>query len=424
LKQRNNAARRPLWLALSLLLFGAGILVKETEAVLPLLIALYEITLGRSSGIAPGSDPGESAPNWRSSGHWSRRLLPYFGVLIAYLVLRSSAMHLALHPGETSTKTALLSLPWLVCVYIRMLLWPTHLSPLYDFPYVYQAASPRFIVAVLAFVIVAGLLLWTRNRISALVMFLAGWFLITLAPALAQFRLANAQESYHDRYLYLPSFALAVLVAAACRYLCTKHDRAPGYFAWGAAVLLMGASIVGTWRQLPYWKDNYALFQHATEIAPQNERAAGNFAAELIDHRELQRAVQVSQRMMILYPRSEVPLRPAAMAALQMQDFALAESYYTRLVEMEPEESGLLFLLGISRIRLGDDEGALAPLRKAATLSPHRPFRHYTLGIALAKLGRWQEARDQFIAELAVNDQDHTTRQALADAESHLHSTF
>jgi len=435
LKQRNDADKRLLWSALSLLLFGAGVLVKETEAVLPLLIALYEVTLGRplrsdplertslerppSESVPLESIPGRAAPNWRSVNHWSGRLLPYFGVLVVYLVLRSNAIHLSLRPGETSSKTALLSLPWLVWLYIKMLLWPTNLSPLYDFPYVHDAASPRFLVPLLALVVVAGLLWWRRKRISALVMFLVGWFLITLAPALAQFRLANGQESYHDRYLYLPSFALVVLVAAAFQYLYSKQTRATQYLAWGVAVLLLGASIAGTWRQLPYWNDNYALYQRATVIAPQNERAAGNFAGELIDHRELQRAIQISQRMMVLYPHSELPLRPAAMAALQMQDFALAENYYTRLVEMEPEESGLLFLLGISRIRLSDYEGALAPLRKATALSPGHPFHHYTLGLALAKLGRWQEARDQYAAELAVNDQDPATRRALAEAESH-----
>lgn len=405
LRQRNHPTAS-VWRILSLLLFAAAVLTKETEAVLPFLIILYECTIGRSSRPADRS--------------WIRGLVWYFAVIAVCFTLRTLAMRGGLNPGEASVHDSLLSVPWLVCVYLKMLFWPGHLSPMYDFAYVDHAMASGFIIGLAIVVACITLAGWLWKSGSMLGVFLCGWFAVTLAPALAQFFLSFKSESYHDRYLYLPSFALAMVAALAFQRVLVWRSQLAHSVLYAATALLLGVMALITWQQQQYWQDNYSLFQHATQVAPQNERAAANYAAELINNGELNPALALSEQMMKLHPNSVIPVRPAALAAFLSHDFALAERYYTRAVELDPSVGQMYFLLGVTRMQLGHYADAVEALKKSLFLSPDAFRIHYTLGLALAKQGQWKDARDQFAAEISANGHNLLAAQALNDAESHL----
>jgi tetratricopeptide (TPR) repeat protein len=402
LKQRTDSSNASPWFVLSLLCFALAVLTKETEVVLPLLIVLYEYTLGRSS----------------RRPLWGIRLVPYLVILAAYFVLRSAAMH-GLNPGEASFRDAAVSLPWLACMYLKMLFWPVGLSPMYDFTYVDRLASIRFLAGLTLTLACCGLV-WRTSKRWPLGTFLAGWFVLTLAPAVGAFFLAFKSESYHDRYLYLPSFALAIGVAWLFQWLHLRGNNRLRPVAWAGEALLLGTMAFLAFRQEQCWEDNYVLFQRAAEVAPQNEKAVGNYASELIKNGDFLPALSLSERMIKLHPQSVLPLRHAALAAFLLHDFSRAERYYLRAVELDPQASQMHFSLGVCRIKLGDYEGALEPLGTALSLNPSTSRIHYTLGFAFMKLGRWPEARHEFAAELRMNPVDALARQALAETEVHL----
>lgn len=411
LKQKSSPPGRFLWLTFSIAFFSAAVLVKETECVLPLLIVLYELTLGRDSARSVQQS---------SRKPWLRRLIPYCAVLAAYFVVRAMVMHTAFNPGEASMKEAMLSQPWLVVVYLKMMVWPANLAIMYDFPYIHSAPSWRF-AAGSAILLICAVAVWKmRKSSSGLVTFAAGWFVLTLAPALAAFCLAFKSESYHDRYLYLPSFAAVLFAGAVFCYLTSRPMRFGKPLAYVPAAGLLALMIFATSRQLNYWQNNYALFQHATQIAPQNERAAADFAAELINSGKFQPALQLSQRMMQLHPDSVVPVRPAALAAFLLQDFSLAENYYARAAGLDPKEGQMYFFLGVTRIRLGRYQEAADALHQAMSLSPGIQGLHYNLGLALMKLGQTQEAREEFAAELKSDSTNPAARLAMTEIDKRL----
>lgn len=407
LKQRDCSSIRSVWLALSVLLFTAALLTKETGIVFPFLIALYECTVGRSSQAAGGS--------------WVKRLVPYTLVIAAYFTLRTIAMHGTLNRGEASLHDSLLSLPWLVCVYVKMLFWPGRLSPMYDLPYINHAAPIRFLISSVAILVSCALIWWIWKRGSYLVSFLVGWFAVTLAPALGAFCLAYKSESYHDRYLYLPSLAFAIFAGLGFQRFHRQPGRLRRAFLYAGTTLVLTAMAFVTYREQQNWQSNYILFRHATQVAPQNEGAAANYAEELINNGEYLAALTLSEAIIRLQPDSTLPYRQAATAAFLLHDFARAERYYMRTIELDPSVGQMHFLLGVTRMRLGQYAAAVEALRTSFLLSPEIPRFHYTLGLALAKQGEWQQARDEFAAELASQNQDPLSAQALTDAEAHLH---
>jgi tetratricopeptide (TPR) repeat protein len=406
LRQRTRPAMLSIWMALSLILFVAAMLSKETEVVLPFLIILYELTVGRVS----------------RQPRWGVRLIPYFVLLAAYFGLRAAALHGALTRGQASLHDVLLSLPWLAYVYLKMLFWPASQSPVYDFPYVNNALSARFFIALALIAFCLGLVWLTRKRYSQLGTFLAGWFALTLAPALGIFYVAHKSDSYHDRYLYLPSLALALAIALFFHVLRLRPGAVARGVAWGVTAVLLGAMALITYHEQQYWATDRLLFEHACAVAPQNEVALANYAKELLDNQEYSRALSLSERMMKIHPESTMSFQGGAVAAFLLHNYALAERYSATAVALDPSVWQMHLQLAVCRVNLGKYEAALEPFRAASHLAPNHEIIHYKLGIVLMKLGRWPEARDEFVKELEIRHEDVSATSALAEAEAHLHA--
>jgi protein O-mannosyl-transferase len=410
---RSKREPSQVWTAASLAMFAAALLVKETATVLPGAIVAYELTLGCDQ---------ERSKLWPKILRALGRVIPYACVLAAYLAVRTLVLHSFAHSATTvPLGTSLLTWPWLLCSYLRLLVWPAGLSPLYDLNYVTRFTELRWIVPVLGLLAIAAAIVWTaRKEHSPRILFLAAWFLLTLAPAMAIFCEALPAEGFHGRYLYLPSIAFGLAVAAAFGTWFERTHQGGQALAVATSVVFV-AILAGVARhQLPYWASDYALFARACSIAPKNESAGLNLAAELVRHQDYRQALMVSQRTVRFNPQSARALGSAASCAFYLADYQLAEAYYARAVALDPSRANLQYYLGLSRLRLGSYAAARAALQAALQDNPQQGGVHYALGLVWAHSHQWPAARDEFLTELTNDPGNVAVKNALADAEGHI----
>jgi protein O-mannosyl-transferase len=409
MRQRSQQEKKTLWLIASLALFCAGMLVKETVAVLPLVILAYEFTLERKS---PPADAGFG------KSRAERVLLFYWILLAAYLLARTLVVHgVAADNAGFGLGWSLLTWPWLLCFYLRLLLWPLHLSPLYNPVHVSRLTQPLFLVPVLVLILGGVALGWILRKSGArLAVFLASWFLLTLAPAMVIFCLARPDEAFHDRYLYLPSVAFALALGGLFGKWWERTASGGKVLAIGLALGAAFAMALATHQQLSYWASNYVLFQRAAAIAPHNETAKLNFANELVKTREYARALQLSEQCVAQDPASARAWGSAAAASFFLADYPKAEKYYEQAVRLDPARGDLFYFLGVTRMKLDNYRDAADALHKAAAAAPQLRGVHYALGLAEIQLGDWQDAAQQFQIELRMNPGDGNARAALANA--------
>ncbi len=415
LRLRTEASHRRLWLAGSLVLFAAALLSKETAAVLPILIVAYELTLGEGRP----SQPRESASRFRR--HF-QELLPYGVLLALYLLVRTLVLGEITHRmTSVPLASSLLTWPWLICFYARQLVWPSQLSPLYDVTYATGLAQARFILPLLMVIGAVAAVGWlTRERHSGLPAFLLGWFGITLAPALLVFCVALPAEGFHDRYLYLPSLALALAAGAIFGEFWESPRLAGKTLAIVTVLVISAALALSTHRQIGYWASNYVLFERAVNVAPRNEIANLNFASELLKNREYGRALQLSEGVISAHPESARALASAAAASSFLRDYRQAEAYYARAVQIDPSQGTMFLSLGLTRMRLGLFKGAQDALRQALMVDPTQPGVHYALGLTDMQLGEWLDARNEFQTELQDDPANDNAQKALLEVEKEL----
>src|SRR5205085_1522778 len=114
--------------------------------------------------------------------------------------------------------------------------------------------------------------------------FPVGWFryLGTLVPVVGLVQVGD--QALADRYTYVPLVGLFVLAGWG---LAELSDRLPGAARTSAVaglclVALISCSIL-TWVQQQHWYDGIALWSHAIQVIPPDDRVENNLGGVLMD---------------------------------------------------------------------------------------------------------------------------------------------
>jgi Flp pilus assembly protein TadD len=415
-----EAGRKGLWFAGSLALCAVALLSKESSLMLPILVGGYAWIYNRTSGReAPRAEFG-FFPRVRSALGAS---IPYWVVILLYMPLRIRAVKGFAHvitPLPLSTE--IFTIPSVLLFYLRLLVWPSGLSCYYDTPYVSTPGWHDFVLPVaLLTAVAAALFFWyRRTRRSepqeALAMaFACLWMVLTLIPVL-NFRFLPEGEIAHDRYLYLPSVGVALLVAIALRQAVdgAKKSCKPAWALVGALVL-SGVMGVATARQCLFWSDDLTLSVRAHEIAPRNVTATTSLAAAVAERGMDGKAMTLYQQALALRPDFWVANRNLAYLYFNHGDYPQAVQLLARSLANGPEEGEQFLILGLSLLRMGRFIEAEKAVRVALLLRPQGKAYHLGLGRVLRAEGKLPEASEEFAAELADDAQNSQARTLLGE---------
>ncbi len=255
---------------------------KETGVVALVLILAYEWT---RTGLKPAIV----------------NVLPYLPSAFLYFVLRIVALGNPVSGGPPGVSVSAMVLTWprLLVVYARHLFWPVHLSLSYDVP-IETSLWPLLLLLT----VILGVA-WVIRNSSANVRFACAWFAITLLPALS-IRYLTWDDYTHDRFLYIPSVGLAVIVAE-----CFRRVR----FTFPRLVAMCALAVAFCWctrSNLRVWQDDISLFSRAVETAPRNVMAKYNLAEAYQTANRMQESYPLLKQLLDQYP--DFPLANRDMA--------------------------------------------------------------------------------------------------------------
>ncbi len=104
---------------------------------------------------------------------------------------------------------------------------------------------------------------------------------------------------------------------------------------------------------------------------------------------------------------TSLPLRLAlAHSCLWSRQFECVKETYKEILSLSPGSAEAEMLVGEALDETGDDTGAIAHFRAAATSNPKEPNVHFALGYLFWTQNHYSEAAQEFVAEL-TNDPEH-----------------
>lgn len=264
------------------LLFLLALLSKEV-ALAGLAVIPAALWLAPATGTVPA----------RASRIWS-------GLALALVIATAAALALRISAGTgargsataidfaSGTEALARSLAYLV------------IKPVWPWPqsnFVPDAALPPAWVGIVAALALCAIAAWSWRRWTArgdgLPALALTWFGATVAPALAAAVLGVAETTMAERFLYLPSVAVALAVAGGSVTLTETGRRKVAVALVGAIVIAYGVATVARGFT---WRDNFSLWSDAVKKMPAEGLPLNELAVAYASRGELDRAFELWQQ--------------------------------------------------------------------------------------------------------------------------------
>jgi hypothetical protein len=261
--------------------YGAALFFKEHAIVLPALLVAVEAGLAR-----------ETRP-LRARLVAMRPLLLWLTlVAVLYLAARATVKgdniagfqpFIVFQALDLSYANRVLTMLGVVPEWLRLLLWPAHLTTEYAPPYIDIAQGPS-LVQVPGFLLLVGILglgvaLWRRGGIARIAGFGIAWLCITLLPT-SNF-IVPAGIILSERTLFLPSMGALLAIGSLVPFVSAliaepRSNATSRNVRVVATAAVSGILVMGSWRSVTrttVWHDNARLFSQVVLDAPRSYRA-------------------------------------------------------------------------------------------------------------------------------------------------------
>jgi protein O-mannosyl-transferase len=375
----------------SALWFGAGLFAKETGiALLPILLVFAWLQLKDYSH--------------RGDRIWTAAA-PYVAMSVVYFLIRWAVMHrVGVETGEHTWAEVVFSAPSLFLFYLKKLFLPWSLSGCYVNPLT-SAPTIGFWLSLLAIALCLAAVCWFAFRSRPLVGLAAALIVIPILPALAVVRIYPQGDMTHDRYLYISTVGVALLVAILFKRLWALEK--PVKVAVAALVFaLLVAAGAETLAQQRYYQNDVAFYSRVLEISPSDGFVRAMLGNVYLDENRVDLALEQFQQAHQTAPdNGKVTLflaRGLSVAGkYQEADLVLNGLLQTPNLAPRRRNSTLLSLANV-QIALGKLDYAQLLLQQVEQNDDSFPELHWALGVLYQKQGLLPQALAAYQKEVEI----------------------
>lgn len=413
---------------LSVLSYVFAVLFKETALIFPLILLAYDAI-------------------FREPGQPLRVLnyVPYLAVIGLYLMVRVSVLGnfvpIQRYGGLSTYQYAINILP-LFTDYLGKLILPVNLNAYHVF---HPLTSILEVKGILSLVIssVFVVFAWIMMKKDKTAFFGLTLIVLPLLPVL--YVSGVGENTFAERYLYLPSFGFSLLLVSGVIRLAKQR--------WSPLLVIgltaaLGLYCLGTVQRNTIWKSDLSLWTDTAKKSPDSFVPQEALGDALLNEGWTDEAIECLQAVLRKKPdfleahynigvaygkkglndeairhfQAAIALRPDLVKAhsnlaLAYQKKGLMDKVieqYQTVVSLKPDSLDAHNNLAIAYGEAGKIDQAIEQFLDALRLKPDDINVHYNLGTAYEDKGMIDQALDQFQAALKLNPYDPDIRYKIA----------
>jgi len=288
--------------------------------------------------------------------------------------------------------------------YLVKTMAPGGLSIFYPHFYVLDQELPSGLViqAVLAGIFLSGITITAFATARRWPFFLVGWlwYLGTLVPVIGLVQVGT--QSMADRYTYLPSIGICIIVVWGLCELTEKTSQRHLSNAMVSVAVILALTLL-SWQYTQRWKNNFDLFEHAVRVTDRNYFAYNHIGLAYDAIQDSEQARKAFERAIELNPNYDFAHNNLAVFFARTSNFERALQHLTIAVGVNPHYVDAHSNLAVTYEMLGQFEKAEQYQLKAIELQPDRADSHFNLGIVYQKIKRWEQAAACFETAIRLN---------------------
>lgn len=311
--------------------------------------------------------------------------------------------------------------------YARQILWPSGLNVMPEWPVYHSLLELPVLASLLILMILTGLVVHAFCRHSEDVRTRIGlvftiWFFITVSISSSLIPLPDMKA---DHRTYLPSIGLLVLVMCILDWLrsACARIRLAVPISESLVVLTVLTLAAGTCLRNEYWRSNAALWEDTLTRSPGKFGAWVNLGAAYSESRQHEKAIGCYQRAITLnpnYPGAKTNLIHSLASLRRWQECL---DVGLPLLESTPilrENKALMYHLSLAMAGLGRFDEAEHNLIKLAAASPGDFLTRKVLGMVYTCKNQLNEAMIHLQAAYHMNPQDPLLGQLMSKIEARM----
>jgi hypothetical protein len=212
-------------------------------------------------------------------------------------------------------------------LYLKKLVWPTGLAPMYPHPGTSLNWWHVLAAAVVLLAITALVILGRRHRYLPMGWF---WFLGTLVPMLGIVQVGV--QAMADRYAYVSFLGLFIIICWGVAEWANQKQLPASSVAAASVVVLLVLAITAR-HQLNYWETDVALWTHTLQITPRNSVAESELGTALAIDGKIEEAVPHFYSAIAISPSDYLSHMGIAIYELRRGNYSQALVHYKEVVK-------------------------------------------------------------------------------------------
>jgi tetratricopeptide (TPR) repeat protein len=274
--------------------------------------------------------------------------------------------------------------------YLEKFFWPVDLAVFYPLDQsfiVQQIFNYRFILIGITIFVIYYAKKWPFLFVGWF------WYLGTLIPVIGLVQVAG--QAMADRFTYLPSIGLAMMLAWGIPLLF-QHEKNRRRILIPASIAVLIVLSILTWWQCGYWKNSIILFGQTLKLTRNNAQAYDNLGVALAGKGKMEEAIDNYNKAIRIAPKEFSLYVNRGAAYASMGHYQMAVHDYTKSIHLEPNNADIYANRGGAYTSMGQFQLAIEDYSKAIYLNPDLVMAYIGRGVDYTHVGRYQLALDDF----------------------------
>jgi tetratricopeptide (TPR) repeat protein len=287
--------------------------------------------------------------------------------------------------------------------YLEKTFWPHDMAVFYPFSDqlpIWQVLGATLLILVIS----VAVIVMVRRLPYLFVGWL--WYTIAILPVIGIIQVSlTAPCSMADRYHYLPSIGIAIMLAWGIP-LSIKREGVRKKILLPVSITALSIMAVFTWQQCGYWKNSMELSKHALQVTKDNFVAHNFFAVALAEKGRIEEAIEHYNKSIRLAPDYAYAYYNRGDAFIMLGQYQMAIEDFNKAIHLKPDNAAAYNNRGTIYIKFGQYQIAIEDFNKAIRLKPDNASAYYNRGTIYIKLGRHQRALEDFNKAIHLKPDD------------------